>query len=64
MAAMISAKDLPGPQDTRVMIPPVRAAHVRRVPKCNVWIYFEVNANGDVVFITVTDTPPPPAAVD
>lgn len=60
IAALATDGTLPGPGDTRALIPPTREAFVRRVPGRNLWLWYTIT--GDVVtIIGLTADPPVPA---
>jgi hypothetical protein len=50
---------LPSPGDQDVPIPPTAKAYVRRVPGMNLWLYFDVVAQG-IVLLWVRRSPPVP----
>lgn len=58
LGAMLSA-ELPGPLDFEVMIPPTRIAWVRRVPNCNLWLFFSFDVS-ELRAIALTSSPPVP----
>lgn len=59
IAAIVDAKSLPDALDAVAAMPPTGAAIVRRVPGCNVWLWFRVEPN-EIVFMTASSTPPVP----
>jgi hypothetical protein len=54
---------LPGPLDYRVAIPPTRLAWVRRVPGCNLWVFYTFD-DAEVRPVALTATPPAPVDRD
>jgi hypothetical protein len=68
MRAICESRSLPAPEDAEVQIPPVRRGYARRVrvlpgsalKSLNLWIYFQLAADGAVIFLTVSPTPPVP----
>jgi hypothetical protein len=59
LAALMTATELPGPGDVRVLIPPTRDALVRRVPDRNLWIWYR-ERDGEVLVLALTADPPVP----
>ncbi len=59
IARLCAAETLPGPGDTRALIPPTSAAWVRRVPGRNLWLWYRPR-DGEVVLIALTAEPPVP----
>lgn len=60
IAALGMEEKLPGPEDTRALVPPTGEAFVRRVPGRNLWLWYTVA--GDVVTVVgLTADPPVPA---
>jgi hypothetical protein len=55
----LSVEALPGPLDYEVAIPPTRRAWVRRVPNCNLWVFYTFD-DVDVRVVALTATPPVP----
>jgi hypothetical protein len=53
------ARELPGPLDYEVAMPPTRFAWVRRVPDCNLWVFFNFNEE-EVRVVALVDSPPVP----
>ena len=51
------ADNLPGPGDTRALLPPVREAFVRRVPGRNLWVWYR--AEGETLFLVHLSSDPP-----
>ncbi len=50
---------LPGPLDYEVAIPPTRFAWVRRVPGCNLWVFYSFDAE-EVRAVALTASRPVP----
>jgi hypothetical protein len=55
--ALAMAEVLPGPGDTRALIPPTGAAFVRRVPGRNLWVWYR--AEGDTLYLAHLSSDPP-----
>lgn len=58
LTAMLAA-ELPGPLDFEAMIPPTRFAWVRRVPGCNLWVFYTFDA-AELRAVALTASPPVP----
>ena len=59
LRALLLAAELPGPADTRAVIPPTAEAYVRRVAGQNVWLWYRFDGS-EVVLLSVTTEPPVP----
>lgn len=53
----VLARDLPGPLDYPVAIPPTRTAWLRRVPDCNLWVFYNFD-DAEVRVVALTGSPP------
>ena len=58
--ALAGADQLPGPGDTRALLPPTREAFVRRVPGRNLWLWYTAARDDELFMVTVTTEPPVP----
>jgi hypothetical protein len=56
---VLAVDALPGPLDYEVLIPPTRSAWVRRVPNCNLWVFYTFG-DVEVRVVALTVTPPVP----
>ncbi len=59
IALLGEAATLPGPGDTRALIPPTGTAFVRRVPGRNLWLWYTLR-DGEVAVVALTADPPVP----
>jgi hypothetical protein len=57
--ALAEADDLPGPGDTRALVPPTGEAFVRRVSGRNLWVWYRPRGD-ELVLVTLTADPPVP----
>jgi hypothetical protein len=57
IASLAAAETLPGPGDTRALIPPTSEAFVRRVPGRNLWIWYRVD--GETLYVAHVGSDPP-----
>lgn len=55
----LAVDPLPGPLDYEIAIPPTRWAWVRRVPNCNLWVFYNFD-DAEVRVVGVRGTPPVP----
>ncbi len=63
MHRILAAEVLPGPGDTRSLMPPTGWAYTRRVVGRNLWLWY-IPRDGEVSFVGLTAVPPPPADDD
>ena len=59
IAALANAETLPGPGDTRALMPPTGEAFVRRVPGRNLWVWYRVDDAALYVAHVASDPPVP-----
>ena len=63
LAHLSEAASLPGMLDAIAVVPPTGQALVRRVPGRNLWLWFHVDGDDEVVrVVNLTRTPPVPRA--
>ncbi|HQY61623.1 MAG: hypothetical protein IPQ09_08910 [Myxococcales bacterium] len=63
LAHLSDAATLPGMLDAIAVVPPTGQALVRRVPGRNLWPWFQVDGDDEVVrVVNLTRTPPVPRA--
>jgi hypothetical protein len=60
IASLANDETLPGPHDTKAVVPPTGVAFVRRVPGRNLWLWYTLTSE-TVALIALTADPPVPA---
>jgi hypothetical protein len=63
IAALADAVALPGPGDSRVVVPPTHSAFVRRVRGRNLWVWYRAT-DAEVAILALTPDPPVPVDDD
>ncbi len=63
IATLVSDSDLPGPADTRTIMPPLtKEIFVRRVRDRNLWVWYRPDADR-VLLVHISSEPPVPSDV-